>query len=178
MDRYGDYDDDDRGSRQRNSSNKSTLMVLGIGAAVLGVCLLICGGLFYLGLRMFRDGMANFGTAIQQAAEQAQQMQGMQDAESTAEAFLQDIAGGQVDSAYARTSKDFQARQTPPQFRAFVNQNPALQKYEGDSLDQLKFAPPSATFTGMVPGPNGDITFTLVVVKDGQAWKVDRFTIP
>jgi hypothetical protein len=180
MNRYEEEDDYERGNRERRSSNKSTLVVLGIGAAILGVGLLACGGLVYLAAKVIGEGMAAISTNMQQAMQQAQQMQQeMQAVETTADAFLGDIAAGRLDGAYARATKDFQARQTLPQFRAFVSQNPALKKYQANSLDEPNFTSPlSATFEGTVPGPNGDIAFTLVLIKDGQLWKVDRFTIP
>ncbi|HEY1861142.1 MAG TPA: hypothetical protein VGG61_12345 [Gemmataceae bacterium] len=180
MNRYEEEDDYDRDHRERRSSNKSTLMVLGVGAAILGVCLLACGGLFYLAAKVIGEGMAAISTNMQQAMQQAQQMQQeMQAVQTTADAFLGDIAAGRLDGAYARTTKDFQARRTLPQFRAFVSQNPALKNYQADSLDEPNFTSAlSATFEGTVRGPNGDVAFTLVVTKDEQVWKVDRFTIP
>jgi hypothetical protein len=179
MDRYGEYDDENRGYRERRSSNKSTLVVLGVGALALGVCMVVCGGFVYLAAKKLGDGMSNFGTAVQQAAQQAQQQQESLAAQATAEAFMQDVAAGNTDAAYARTTKSFQARQTGVQFRDFVNQNPVLKNYQLDSLDDPEFTTPlSATFDGAVLGPNGDVTFTLVLTKDGQGWKVDRFTIP
>jgi hypothetical protein len=181
MDRYREYDDDDRGYREpRSSSNKSTLVVLGIGALILGVCLVVCGGLVYFAAKAFQDGVASFNTSMQQAMQQAQQMQqDVQLAQSAADAFMQDIADGKHDAAYARTTKDFQLRQTRIEFRAFVDQNPALKNYQDDSLDGPNFtAPLSATIEGTLPGPNGEIAFTLMLIKEGQAWKVDRFTIP
>jgi hypothetical protein len=180
MDRYGEDDDDDRNYRERRSSNKSTLVVLGIGAVVLGVCLLVCGGFAYMAAIAIRDGMTGFSTTMQQAVQQAQQMQqDLQITQTTADGFMQDVAGGRLDAAYARTTKDFQAGQTLAEFRAFVNQNPALKNYKPDSMDKPTFtAPLSATLEGTVRGPNGEVAFTLGLMKDGQVWKVDRFTIP
>jgi hypothetical protein len=180
MDRQEEYDDDDRGYRERRSSNKSTLAVLGIGAVVLGVCLVVCGGLVYLAAIAIRDGMNGFSTTMQQAIQQGQQMQqDVQLAQTTADAFMQEVSGGRLDAAYARTTKDFQARRTLPQFHDFVNQNAALKNYQPDSMDDPTLTPQlSATFEGTVLGPNGEIAFTLVLIKDGQMWKVDRFTIP
>jgi hypothetical protein len=102
----------------------------------------------------------------------------LSEAQTVAEEFLQDVAGGQVDGAYASTTRNFQTRQTLPQFREFVSQNPALQKYDADSLDEPTMTPRSATFAGTLAAPNGDVGFTLVVIKEGLVWKVDRFAIP
>jgi hypothetical protein len=180
MERYREYDDDERDYRMPRSSNKSSLVVLGVGAVVLGVCLVACGGLIYMAAVAFQNTMAGFSTTMQQAMLQTQQMQ--QDiglAQSTADAFMQDIADGHIDDAYARTTKDYQARQTLAGLRAFVNQNPALKNYDENSLEEPTLtAPQAVTVEGTVRGPNGEIAFTLGLVKEGQAWKVDRFTIP
>jgi len=180
MERNRENDDDDRDFRRPRSSSKSPLIVFGIGAVVLGVCLVACGGLFLLGMKAFQNTMAGFSTSMQQAAQQAQQMQ--QDfglAQSTADSFMQDLAAGRFDSAYARTTKDYQSRQTLAALRAFVSQNPALKNYESNSLDEPNFTNfVSATIEGTVTGANGEVAFTLVLNKDGQVWKVDRFTIP
>jgi hypothetical protein len=154
--------------------------VLGIGAVVLGVCLVACGGLAYLAATIFQNTMAGFSTSMQQAMQQAQQMQ--QDVglvQSTADSFMQDIAAGRLDSAYGRTTKDYQSRQTLAALRAFVSQNPALKNYEAGSLGEPNFTNfVSATIEGTFAGVNGEVAFTLVLIKDGQVWKVDRFTIP
>ena len=179
MDRYGDYDDDDRGSRQRNSSNKSTLMVLGIGAAILGVCLLACGGLVYLAAKVIGEGMAAISTNMQQAMQQAQQMQEMQEAETTAEAFLEDIAGGFVDAAYARTSKGFQARQTLAQVPRVRESEP--RRYRSSTPIRwmnLKSRLNQPLLRERCPAQMAMSPSRLVLIKDGPMWKVDRFTIP
>jgi hypothetical protein len=165
------YYDDDRDSHVQRSSNKSTLLILGIGAAVLGVCLLVCGGLFYLGMKAFSDAMSS-GMANNLPLD-------MDDSEEVADQFMSDIADSRADLAYARTTTEFQQRQPFPQFRAFVGKNPALKNYESDSLRQTNLDPTKATYVGEVTGPNGArVSFTIQVVKDGEEWKVNRFSIP
>jgi hypothetical protein len=41
------------------------------------------------------------------------------------------------------------------------------------------FDPDKNTYRGTIVDRNGmTMSFTVVTVKDGQSWKVDRFTIP
>jgi hypothetical protein len=167
------YYDDDREHQTQRSSNKSLLLILGIGAGVLGVCLVICGGLVYLGLKAWSDAVSS-GMAMANSLPP-----GMEDSEEVAEQFMSDLADGRVDLAYARTTKEFQARQPLPQFRAFVGRNPALKNYESDSLVPTNSSPAMVTFEGSVTGPNGaEVSFTIQVIKDGEVCKVNRFTIP
>jgi hypothetical protein len=150
------YYDDDREHQTQRSSNKSLLLILGIGAAVLGVCLLVCGGLFYLGMKAFSDAVS-MANSLPPDRE---------DSEEVAEQFMSDLADGRVDLAYARTTKEFQGRQPLPQFRAFVGRNPALKNYESDSLVPTNSSPAMVTFEGSVTGPNGaEVSFTIQVIK-------------
>jgi hypothetical protein len=169
----GRYYDDEEDYRSRRPSNHSLLLILGVGAGILGVCLVVCAGLFYLGMKAFSDAVSSSMTmaAGMQAEEDA--------AEAVANKFLNDVADGRIESAYASTTKAFQDGQPLPLFRNFVDRNPALKNYDPESLLQTSYTPVLATFEGNATSADGvEISFTIQVVKDGDAWKVDRFTIP
>jgi len=172
--RYYD-DDDDRDYRRRGprSSNQSLIIIFGLGGCLLCICLVVCGGFFFLGMRSFRD-------AVQSATAQAQQqMQDEEDAEMSADAFMQDVAANRLNDAYARTTKEFQTRLKFAQFRDFVTKNPGLRSYQPQSLDESTFSPRLAIYTGTIFGQNGaQMSFTLQLAKEGTTWKIDRFTMP
>jgi hypothetical protein len=166
MSRHGD--DDDQDYRERRSSNKTVLVVLGIGAVVICVGLVICGGLVFFGFRALSQGMSSFTTLVNE----------IQAAQAVADTFLRDLGAGRVDEAYANTTKDFQARQSLAAFRDYVSKYPALKNYQSQALTINNPSATLATFQGTASGPNGQVSFTVQVIKDGQTWKVDRFTIP
>src|SRR6266851_3131262 len=120
---YDDNDDRDYRRRGPRSSNQSLIIIFGLGGCLLCICLVVCGGFFFLGMRSFRD-------AVQSASAQAQrEMQDEEDAEMAADAFMQDVAANRLNDAYARTTKEFQTRLKFAQFRDFVTKNPALKGY-------------------------------------------------
>jgi hypothetical protein len=176
MARFSDYDDDQDYRERKRSSNSGVLIILGIGAAVLCVCLVLCGGVFYLAMQAFNDGMANMNTAIAQAEIEMQEQKAC---DAVADTFMRDVAAGRLKEAYASTTENFQARQPFAQFRTFVGQHPALKNYQPDSLDDTDLTPTTASYEGSVTAQNGtEVTFTLQLAKDGTTWKVDGFTIP
>jgi predicted metalloprotease len=172
MRRSSDYnDDDDRDYRRRpRSSNQTLILILGLGACLLCICLVVCAGLFYLGMKSFSGAVQNVAAQAQQAAQEEE------DAEMAADTFMQDVAANRLNEAYARTTKEYQARLKLAQFRDFVNRNPALKNYKSQSLEQSTFSPGSAVYNGTVFARNGAlVTFTLQLAKEGTAWRVDRF---
>src|ERR1700687_91227 len=103
MSRSRDYDDEDRDYREPpRSSNKTLLIILGIIAAVICVCVVVCGGLVYYGIRAAQGAATSFSTLIND----------VQTSQVAADTFIRDVAANRLDDAYANTTKDFQARQT------------------------------------------------------------------
>src|SRR5258708_5896508 len=99
--------------------------------------------------------MKSFSGALQPAIAQAQQaIQDEEDAELAADLFMQDVAANRLNEAYARTTKEYQARLKFVQFRDFVNRNPALKNYQAQSLDQSTFSPKVAVYIGSVIARN------------------------
>src|SRR5438445_9126825 len=118
MRRHREYDDDDDYGRRPRSSNQTLLVVLGLGACLLCICLVVCAGLFYLGMKSFSGAVQDVAAQAQQAAQEEE------DAEMAADTFMQDVAANRLNEAYARTTKEYQARLKLAQFRDFVNRNP------------------------------------------------------
>ncbi len=104
----------------------------------------------------------------------------MTSGQAVAETFMADLAAGRVDSAYNSTTQGFRDRQTLQQLRDLVNQNPQLKSFirHSNSLAPGNISPTLITFHGTINSPTGVVSFTLHVVKEGEQWKVDRFTIP
>src|SRR5689334_22161678 len=134
--KYYEDDDDDRDYRRRRrprSSNQSLILILGLGGCLFCICIIVCAGQFYLGMKSVGDGM-------QSAITQAQQeMQDQEDAEQAADAFMQDVAANRLKEAYAQTTKEYQTRLKFAQFRDFVTKNPGLRRYQPQTLDQTTF---------------------------------------
>ncbi len=80
------------------SSNKMVVIIVSVIAVVAVVGLLACGGLGYLALRAFKQGM-------QLATNMAKDIQTGQ---ITAEEVLADLVAGNAKDAYAKTSEPYQ----------------------------------------------------------------------
>ena len=160
--------DSDHQTSNRRSSSRSLFLILGIIGGFLCLILVVCGGAIYLGVR----------TVLPQwrSITMGDEIQG---SELAAHYFMMKISGGGVDHAYASTTKGFQSRQTLQQFRDLVDKNPALKDYNGEFARDGDFDPDKNTYRGSIVDLRGTtMKFTVVTVKDGQDWKVDRFTIP
>jgi uncharacterized protein YxeA len=156
--------DDDR----KDSSTNTVLIVLGVVVGVLLLVILACGGLTFLFIR----------TASNAMAPMIQAAQDMQQAESTAQMFLNTLQAGQVDAAYKSTTDAFQAKQTQKQFQTFVDQNPLLTKYQTANMAVLNQNGESLSVQYTLSG-NGVMNVTFHLVKDANGtWKVDAMTIP
>ncbi|HZV07831.1 MAG TPA: hypothetical protein VE999_22290 [Gemmataceae bacterium] len=141
---------------------KILLLVLGIVGVVVLVIVLGCAGVIY---RLWTKVVPEF-QALQTASN----------------AFVEDIHTGQFQSAYGRTSAGFQARQTFPQFQAFVAQYPALSNYTSMTCSGLNVSSTTGGTQGTVRytvvGPNNSLSFTLILVQQNGQWRVDSFTVP
>jgi hypothetical protein len=170
MPRYSDYDDDDDERRPPKSSGagKPLLIVFGIIGGIVLILVVGCGTIFYFVYRGVSGVVASVKSSIDDI--QASQM--------AADNFMSDVAqGGQrLDNAYKNTTKNYQSQQTPAQFKDFVQKNPGLKSYQPMSLQPITFTSTASSFQGQIPGQIPK--FTLQVVKEGETWKVDRFTIP
>jgi flagellar basal body-associated protein FliL len=155
---------DDTGS----STLKVILIILGIVAAVILLIVLACGGLFYLGMRQAKQAVSGL----------QQQFADMQTAQIAAEDFLSDLAAGRIDEAYAQTTQDFRKGQTAQQVRDLVAKNSAVKSSTNRMVSPQNITPNQMRFQVIFQGPTGQTTGSLHVIKEGDKWKVDRFTIP
>ena len=106
----------------------------------------------------------------------------MAGAQAAADQFVDEIRAGQIDAAYARTTNSFQAIRTPDQFREFVKQYPALTTYTSRTAGGVFINKTpgltTATVRVTVLGPGNSLSFTLILNKQNESWKVDQFNVP
>jgi hypothetical protein len=121
-----------------------------------------CAGFMFWGFKNFSGDMAG--------------------AQAASDAFIDDIRAGQIDAAYGRTTNSFQAIKPLDQFRQFVKQYPALATYTsrtpGGVFVNKQPGLTTATLRSTVIGPGNSLSFTLVLKKENEEWKVDQFTVP
>jgi hypothetical protein len=172
--------DDSRGS---GSGCSTTVVVVGIiGAVILGI-VLVCGGVAYYTIR-------SVAPSINAAVQMVQDIQKSQQA---AYAFLEDIHADRLDDAYERTTPAFQTRVTRKNFDELVRRYPVLQRHDFKKTELHTEIPEVRPEPGQIPpipdvssmpytlqleNPDGEsIELTLVVVKQGDSFKVDKFEV-
>src|SRR6202035_5289942 len=143
------------------------LIVVGIVAGVVLLLALVCGGIVFL---LFRAGSQVLSQASQAFSNAMVSAADMQAAETGARAFLDDIAAGQLESAYNRTSKNFQSGQPLKDFRAMINKNPRVKNHTMAQLVAQNLSSSPVVLQGTLTGPNGSTNCTLYVVKEGDQW--------
>jgi hypothetical protein len=154
---------------RRDNSTKVVVIIVGSVCGLLMLLVLACGGLTYLWIQKVGQVMG----------PQLQAQQELMMVDGVVQSFLNDLSAGQIDSAYNRTTAAYRARQTLPQFKAFVNQNPLLTKFVDAQQAPLNNQPGANrlslqyTLTG-----NGILNLTFQVIKEGADWKIDGVTIP
>ena len=157
-------------STEPRSNNKSTIVVVSIVAGIVLVVVLACGGLIYLaaiGMRGFSQAMSS---AMQMGID-------VQTSMATAQSFLDDIAAGRLDEAFAETSEGYQAKVSREQFQELVDNHPTLKKAVA-AMTGNNFNNNTARLTFTMTNPEGaNTTCAVQMVKEGDEWKVDRFTI-
>jgi hypothetical protein len=151
-----------------NSSNKTVIIVVSIVGIVVLLVIVACGGLAYMAIQGFSQAVS---TMMQQFGD-------IQASMELAQSFVNDLSAGQVDEAYDRTSKGFQGRLSREQFKALVDKYPQFQNSTNVLNPPNNMAPgmTAATFTATVSGTKGSVLITVHVLKEGEQWKVDRFT--
>jgi hypothetical protein len=155
-------DADEWEADSRKTSKKTIWIILGIVGGLVIIGCLGCGGVaVYFGKRMFAELPA---------------------AQQTADVFLADIAAGRLDEAYARTSQTFRTATSLEQFKKFVGRFPALtqntsRSYTGFFINQTNDRV-QATLPGTLGGPQESLSFTIIVVKEGDEWKIEQFNVP
>lgn len=151
-------------STQQPSSNKSVIVIVSVIIGLILIMALVCGGLTLFGIKKFMPFLQQI-VSDTQASQQA------------GSSFLADIAADKLESAYEATSDSYRKTTTIKQFREFVAKNPALVNGTA-AMTQIQFLNNVMTVTFQVNSPQGQTSCTLTLVKQGDDWKVDRFTIP
>src|SRR5262245_25735025 len=103
-------------------------------------------------------------------------------AQASAEAFLEDLRANRIEAAYAQTSQGFQAKTTEEQFVAFVKAFPVLTTHRSSTLAlqglQRGTKGTNASFAATLRGPNGAGTCRVLLIKEGEVWKVQALNVP
>jgi hypothetical protein len=159
--------DDDYVPEKKSGGNTALIIVLVIGGVFLVVAL-VCGGLAYYGLRSFSQVMQ---TAMAQVGEMTAAM-------AEPELFFQDIAAGNLDAAYGRTSKAYQGRTKLEDFKKFVETN-KLKNATSRFASNQNYTPQRTTAHYTVTAADGtSVSLTIQVIKEGEQWRVDSLTSP
>ncbi|HEV3145915.1 MAG TPA: hypothetical protein VGZ47_18665 [Gemmataceae bacterium] len=198
-----DYDDDDVAEEPRRrsgskSNNNSLVMIFAIIGGVALVLILVCGGVAFYLVHATKRTVDQAQDKFQENAfknlekhqnDFAKEMQDKKNAEANsdknkskdlAESFMQEVKGNRTDAAYKMTSADFQKRMSKNDFAAFVKKNAsALQQFRTFFPD-FGGSSTGSTFTfneKLLVAGAGFHNLTLTVIKEGNGWKVDQFSI-
>ncbi len=93
-----------------------------------------------------------------------------------ARATLRQLAGGDLDGAYAGLAPSLQAEMSREDFQSLVEQHPALKSY-GDSTFMSRWMANDRAVLGgtLTPaGGGGAEPVTIELLKDGGSWKISR----
>ena len=89
-----------------------------------------------------------------------------------ARAQLKDIAGGDLNAAYARTVASYRATHSPSAFAAFVERHPGLKRNTDSTFKGRSVVNDKATISGTLTHPAGTEGVVYELVKEGEEWKV------
>jgi hypothetical protein len=97
------------------------------------------------------------------------------------EAFLDDLGKGRINEAYSRTTTRFQNDRSLMAFRNFVEQFPALETplsgpYGRAVNTGFTMGSSNASVTFHARNSKGASSFTLLLTKEDDHWKVDHFS--
>jgi len=125
--------------------------------------IILLGGLLCVGLILFLvNGVADHNSL-----------------RASADALLNDLDSGRIESAYARTTRNFQSVQSLKQFHGMVGPSPGFRSRGSRSISRVKVSKEAAGPTGVVQARVGDTHFpswiTLVLAREDGEWKIDRW---
>jgi hypothetical protein len=148
-------------------SNK-TLLIVSIVAGVVLVIVLVCGGVGYFAIQ-----------AISKVASSAMEMvQDVQSGRVAGEDFLSDVANDRLEAAYGRMTAAYQKGRSLDEFRKLIDQSPVLKTHTSRTQSGITVTPPKVVIQATLNRPTGASACTLQVIKEGEQWKVDQFTVP
>lgn len=156
------------------SGSSSALTIFLVLAGIFVLMILVCGGLVYMGFQ-----------AMKPMAEMAKGMvEDMRNSGVAAESFLADIKADRLDAAYNATTAAFKTRMLRPQFDELIKKQPALkQPHQTLGMDMNQAGNQAQPFPMGVfryryrTAGEKPLEFTISVVKEDNALKVDQFTV-
>src|SRR5262245_56796168 len=155
----------------REGSGSNTVLIVSIVGGIVLVVALGCGGLIYVVVVGKRTMSQAVSSAMQMAMD-------VQNAMAAAQSFVDDLTQGQLDAAYAQTTRAYQERVSREQFGELIAKHPAFKKGTHDLAPPNNFNTATVRFTSTVTGPDGaTATCTLQLKKEDEQWKVDRFSV-
>jgi hypothetical protein len=99
-------------------------------------------------------------------------------AKDVASQFLDDLSKAKVDQAYEKTTKAYQSHLKAEEFRALVRSHPGLHSAKLTDMQTRDLTNDQATFKASLDGPNGTLDVIVEAsIKEGNGWKVNRFTV-
>jgi hypothetical protein len=104
---------------------------------------------------------------------------GTKGARDAAQAQLEDLRKGDLDTAYARCSESYRSQVGVPEFRAFVAEHPGLAENAEASFASTSVQNDTAELGGVLTARSGQrerVAYRLV--KEGGDWKVAEIAFP
>jgi hypothetical protein len=98
---------------------------------------------------------------------------------AAADAYLHDVFAGRTESAYRRTTEQFQLEQSPGEFHHMVGKSPVLRRRISWSWDLVTVHKDPDTLRGVVVvtmhSLEHPLSLTLVLVKENGDWRIDKW---
>jgi hypothetical protein len=143
-------------------SGKKIALILAIVGGVGLICLLACGGCGYWMFKAFTTDLPA--------------------AQASANAFLDDLQSSRIESAYGQTTQGFQASMTLQQFRDFLKQYSTFTSQTSRTQNGFRVysgtGGKQATVQMTLRTSNNAMTCTLILMQEGEQWKVHHLSVP
>jgi hypothetical protein len=148
-------------ARSGGSPRRTILIILGIAGAGALLMILVCAGVVYWGVGMF--------TNVQQA-------------NVTANVFLDDLAAGRIDRACEKMAPTFRARTNSEHFRSILKRYPIFtERTRRSTLGMRAFQRPTgvqAVIQMNLVSPRNSLSLVMSLVKVNRQWRVESLNLP
>jgi hypothetical protein len=161
-------------AQQSDNTLKIVLIVVGAIVLLIGLIIAACAGIAAFTVRTVSNAAGNAASNVMEGIGETL------NAQAVVEDFMGDVRNGQGAAAYANTSASFRKKQSQEQFQAFLDQHPELKNAMPNNAQPLQPLSTQGTMkfrSTFVDGQGKFVTITLDLVKEGQQWKVDAFTV-
>ena len=96
-----------------------------------------------------------------------------------ADAFMDDLAAGRLEAAYASTARAMKAGSSQEAFQAAYDFYPALKNQAGRAVGRWRiYNGDQAEVLYRIPNPPNPVTMSVSLRKEGGHWRVQGFGIP